>query len=155
MPGFYFVEPGSRLLVTCYWGADTPTAIPALRSRRSADPAVAQAMAHIVDATAVAPDPGYPADLARTVAHSYAGALDAVAHLPTVIVSHEGEIFGEARAFATIAGLSDPRLRLMVVQSWEEAGQILGQNLAGVEAEVRRRRDEAMGRETSSTDRGK
>jgi hypothetical protein len=115
-----------------------------VRSRRSADPAVAEAVAHIVDATAVEPDPGLPSDHARTLAYSYTSALDPIALLPTIIVSDQGEIFGDARVFSTLAGLSDPRLRLMVVRTWEEAGLILGKDLSALEAEVRRRRAEAV-----------
>ena len=155
MPSFYFIDPASRILVTCYWGPGAPMAMRELRPRRSADPAVAEAVAHIVDASAVEPDPTLPSDHARTLAHSYTATLDPIAQLPTIIVSEQGEIFGDARAFSTIAGLSDPRLRLMVVRTWEEAGQILGQDLARLAAEVIRRRDEAVKAEASSADHGK
>jgi hypothetical protein len=140
----YFTISDLGLLVTCYLGDVSETEAVEMRRRCAADPASAQMKAHIVDTSHLSPAASFPSCDVQELASEHAGASAPLAGMPMVIIAPQDHVYGFARMFEIVLGLRKPEAQVAVTRNWREAGNLLGQDLSLVEAEVARRCYEAI-----------
>ena len=140
MGATYFYLPEDNLFVTSYWGRTSIAEGNAMREARAADPARESARVHIIDlsefeGTDLAPET--ESEIFRALGVVYPKTFE----VPTIVVSTDPRVFGQARIFEKTVGLQPSAPGVKVVRSWKEAETMVGADLSGVREEIRRRRE--------------
>ena len=136
MPGDYYFEEGSRVLVSLYWGRVSLADIMETIERRTHDPDMPDAKASVIllaDAEWVE----VPADFVRKSVERLRLALGPPT-VRTVFVTPEDFWFGFTRMYAIVHELYGWS-KIDVVRTWGEAASILGMDLSAAENWVRQR----------------
>ena len=113
-------DPGSRLVVTCYWDSVRVADVAAVRRARERDPRLAAATAHLVDATGIS-HLELSAPETREVAAYVTSGKDETSRLPTAVIASSDVVFGMCRMFGLRVEVLRDSEQVRVFRTWEDA----------------------------------
>lgn len=141
MPVNFTYLPKQRLALSVYWGAGGTPEVIAVRSARIKDPRLREAVASVVDATAIT-DISTRTQEAEELA-KFAAEKDPLAALPTAIVASKDSVHGVSMLFEMFLTANKPDAKVRVFRTWAEASKFLKMDLTAAQdkaAEIRKGR---------------